>query len=325
MIHWLEIAAQHRQAGRPFAIATVVGTVAPTSAKPGDKAIVTAEGELIGWIGGGCAQDVVIEEALECMQTGRVRLIRLSPDVAPAPNASVKILAMKCESGGTLEVHIEPVLPKTKMLVFGTSEVALSLVKLATELDYDIAFYAPDIGSADLPEGVSIFDNFDDVPRLDSNLPSVAIVATQGNGDARALQGAIASEARYITMVTSSRKAAKLFGSLEKRGVSSAALEKIKVPAGLDIKAETPAEIAVSVLAEIIQQSRTGEMSNTTKMTKPATDSEKVKDPICEMIIDPKTAAGTSDYRGTTYHFCSLHCLETFEQEPEKFTVAAEA
>ncbi|MCH7521631.1 MAG: XdhC family protein, partial [Candidatus Marinimicrobia bacterium] len=285
MIHWLEIAAQHRQAGRPFAIATVVGTVAPTSAKPGDKAIVTAEGELIGWIGGGCAQDVVIEEALECMQTGRVRLIRLSPDVAPAPNDSVKILAMKCESGGTLEVHIEPVLPKTKMLVFGASEVALSLVKLATELDYDIAFYAPDIGSADLPEGVSIFDNFDDVPRLDSNLPSVAIVATQGNGDARALQGAIASEARYITMVTSSRKAAKLFGSLEKRGVSSAALEKIKVPAGLDIKAETPAEIAVSVLAEIIQQSRTGEMSNTTKMTKPATDSEKVKDPICEMII----------------------------------------
>ena len=135
MIHWLETAAQHRDAGRPFAIATVVGTVAPTSAKPGDKAIVTAEGELIGWIGGGCAQDVVIEEALECMQTGRVRLIRLSPDVAPAPNDSVKILAMKCESGGTLEVHIEPVLPKAKMLIFGAGEVALSLVKLARELD----------------------------------------------------------------------------------------------------------------------------------------------------------------------------------------------
>ena len=153
----------------------------------------------------------------------------------------------------------------------------------------------------------------------------IIIVATKGNGDGRALQGAIASEARYITMGTSSRKAAKLFGSLEKRGVSSDVLEKIKVPAGLDIKAETPAEIAVRVLAEIIQKSRTGEMANTTKMTKPAADSEKVKDPICEMIIDPRTAAGASDYRGTTYHFCSLHCLETFEQQPEKFAVAADA
>ena len=325
MIHWLETASQHRKAGKPFAIATVVGAVAPTSAKPGAKAIVTSEGELIGWIGGGCAQEVVIEEALECMQTGQVRLIRLSPDVVPSPNDTVKILAMKCESGGTLEVQIEPVLPKTKMFVFGASEVGLSLVNLASELEYDITLLAPGIVSGDVPEGVSIIDNFDDVPKVDANLRSVAVVATQGSGDARALQGAIASEAKYITMVTSSRKAAKLFESLEKRGVSGEALKSIKVPAGLDIKAETPAEIAVSVLAEIIQASRTGNMAHTAEHAKPEADAEKVKDPVCEMIIDPRTAAGTSEYQGATYHFCALHCLETFEQEPEKYAMAAEA
>ena len=325
MVHWLETADQHRKAGKPFAIATVVRAVAPTSAKPGAKAIITAEGELIGWIGGGCAQEVVIEEALECIQTGRVRLIRLSPDVVPSPNDSVKILAMKCESGGTLEVHIEPILPKIKMLVFGASEVGLSLVKLAHELDYDITLFAPDMGSGEVPEGVTLVDNFDDVPKLDANLPSVAVVATQGNGDARALRGAIASNAKYVTMVTSSRKAAKLFGSLEKRGVSGDALKSIKVPAGLDIKAESPAEIAVSVLAEIIQELRQGNMAYTPEHAKPEADAEKVKDPVCEMIIDPRTAAGTSEYQRTTYHFCSLHCLETFEQEPEKYAVAAEA
>jgi len=325
MNHWLEIAAQHQKAGKPFAIATVVGAIAPTSAKPGAKAIITAEGELKGWIGGGCAQEVVIDEALDCMRSGQVRLIRLSPDVAPSPNDSVKILAMKCESGGTLEVHIEPVLPKAKMFIFGASEVGLSLVKLAHELDYEITLFAPDIGSDQVPAGVSIIDNFDDVPNVGANFRSVAVVATQGNGDERALQGAISSQAMYITMVTSSRKAATLFGSLEKRGVSGEALKSIKVPAGLDIKAVTPAEIAVSVLAEIIQASRTLNMDHPREQSNPEVEDEKVKDPICEMIIDPRTAAGTSEYQGTTYHFCSLHCLETFEREPEKYAVPADS
>ena len=339
MSDWLEKAARLRREGTPFAMATVIAAVAPTSAKPGAKAIILASGELDGWIGGGCAREVVIEEALDCIRTGKVRRIRLSPDVEPVANESVKELAMRCESGGTLEVHIEPVLPRMKLLIFGDGPGAQALARLASIVDYDITVYGPDAHLAGLPEGIEVQRNFD-AQALETQAPSAAVIATQGTGDELALQGALASGAGYLTMITSRTKAASLFAGLEKRGVSGAALARIKVPAGLDIKAVTPEEIAVSVLAEIIQETRTRGI-DTSRIVERGTDPgaikmpsptplpgdapEKVKDLVCGMVIDPRTAAGTTEFEGTTYHFCSLGCLESFEAEPHKYIQVEEA
>jgi len=314
----LEKAAELRAQGAPFAIATVVNAIAPTSAKPGAKAIINARGDLDGWIGGGCAQEVVIEEALDCMRLGTPRLIRLSPDVVPSANDSIKELAMRCESGGTLEVHIDPILPKMKLLIFGAEPAAEALARLAAVLDYEVAVFAPGAESLELPSSVEAHDNFD-APLLEGAKPSAAVIATQGKGDERAIKAALASGVDYLTMVTSRTKAESLFAGLEKHGLSGEALAKIKVPAGLDIKAVTPGEIAVSVLAEIIQEAREKGFAAAETPAPSSEVPEKVKDPVCEMIIDPRTAAGSTDFEGTTYHFCSLGCLDSFEADPRNY------
>ncbi|MCH7859154.1 MAG: XdhC family protein [Candidatus Marinimicrobia bacterium] len=318
MSHWLEKAAELRAKGTPFAIATVVDAVAPTSAKPGAKAIINAQGNLYGWIGGGCTQAVIIEEALDCIQVGAGRLIRLSPDVEPSANHSVKQVAMRCESGGTLEVYIEPVLPKMTLLIFGAGPAAEALAGLAAILDYEITVFAPGAEALKLPSSVRVRGNFE-APPVEGTGPSIAVIATQGNGDEQAIKAALTSGAGYVTMVTSRTKATSLFAGLEKHGLSGDALAKIKVPAGLDIKAVTPGEIAVSVLAEIIQEARTKGIGAAGPAPLASEATEKVKDPVCEMIIDPRTAAGSSEFEGTTYHFCSLGCLDSFEADPRKY------
>ena len=317
--HWLKKAAYLQAKGDPFAMATVVAATAPTSAKPGAKAIITPDGRLEGWIGGGCAQDVVIEEALATLRSGAARLIRLSPDAEPSANHSIKELAMRCESGGTLEIHIEPVIPHMKLLIFGDSPLSRTLARLAAVLDYDVSLFAPGAQDGNLPDSVALYNHFD-VPSQRSVGRSAAIVATQGIGDEKALTAALAAEPGYLTMVTSRTKAASLFAGLEKRGASAAALEKVKVPAGLDIQAVSPGEIAVSILAEIIQVARTADLAAQTTNGSAAAERKSTHfDPVCGMTVDTQTAAGAAEFEGSTYHFCSLGCLESFEKEPEKY------
>ncbi|MCH7496953.1 MAG: XdhC family protein [Candidatus Marinimicrobia bacterium] len=321
MNHWLKRASELQAKGDPFAMATVVAATAPTSAKPGAKAIITADGTLEGWIGGGCAQSVVIEEALAALQSGGARLIRLSPDVEldTKSNQAVKELAMRCESGGTLEIHIEPVLPGMKLLIFGDGPVAHALAGLAAVLDYDIALYAPGGQGGELPSNVAYYNHFDAKPAQAGEV-SAAVVATQGHGDEQALAAAIKAQVGYLTMITSRKKSESLFAGLEKRGIPAAALGKVKVPAGLDIKAVTPGEIAVSVLAEIIQVTRAGGLApNSGNGAAKATPAATEIDPVCGMTVDRATAAGSSKYEGTTFYFCSLGCLESFESNPEKY------
>ena len=300
----------------------MVAATAPSSAKPGAKAIISAEGALEGWIGGGCAQEVVIEEALAAMAEGSARLIRLSPDVKPGrPGDSIKELAMKCESGGTLEIHIEPVLPRMKLLIFGDGPVARSLAGLAVVLEYEVSLLAPGAQAGDLPDSIAIYSQFDASPVPLGGL-SAAVVATQGNGDEKALTAALAAQTGYLTMITSRAKATSLFAALEKRGLPAPSLEKIKVPAGLDIKAVTPGEIAVSVLAEIIQVSRT---EDTMLQHHNGSHQDKALateiDPVCGMTVKPDTAAGSAEHKGATFYFCSLGCLEAFEKEPERYAL----
>src|ERR1700723_1599853 len=127
--------------GEPFAVAEVVRYLSPISGKVGDKAIIFADGTVWGWIGGGCAQPAVIKEALKALKDGRPRLVRISP--SSSQEEGIVVYNITCHSGGTLDIYIEPILPKPHILIFGRSPIAQTLARLGGTIGYRISAVAP--------------------------------------------------------------------------------------------------------------------------------------------------------------------------------------
>jgi len=249
---FLRKAEELRSADERFAVAVVVRSEPPVSGKPGYKAIIRADGTMCGWIGGGCTQPLVIREALASLEDGRPRLIRISPEASAAHEQGITEYTMTCHSGGALDVFIEPVLPRPHLVIFGRSLVAQTLARLAAAIDYKVTV----VTSADAGERFQTADAV--VEQLEECGTSIGreafiVVATQGEDDEEALEQAASLGARYTAFVASRTKAGKIFEYLGEKGVSEERLARIKAPAGLDIKATTPEEIAVSILAEMIQ------------------------------------------------------------------------
>ena len=181
--NWIRRAAELERAGKPFAIATVIDTIAPTSAKPMAKAIITSDGKMEGWIGGGCSQHTVIEEGLKCIRDGMASIIRLSPEKSTNGNVTYKkAIFLTCESGGTLEFHIEPVLPMTRLVIYGNTPTVSALAKMGLFLEFDVIVLSPDLSDLDLDKKVTKITEFSSVEG-----PCMAVVATQGYGDLSAL------------------------------------------------------------------------------------------------------------------------------------------
>ena len=313
--NWIHRASELEEKGIPFAIATVIDTVAPTSAKPMAKAIITADGKMDGWIGGGCAQETVIKEALHCLHTGMASVIRLAPERSISGKVSYKKeIFLTCESGGALEFHIEPVLPMTKLLIYGNTPTVNALAKLGELLDYDTYALSPEISELELPEEVTKLDEFSIIEDQ-----CVAIVATQGNGDLQALKAAIDSNPEFLSLIASKKKTKSLLQQLEKDGTSKDKISSIKFPAGLDIGAITPQEIAVSIMAELVQKKRAAIQGDKIILEVKDTDNKKERDPICGMLVDPKTADSYFEYDGLSYYFCCGGCKEKFEAEPAAY------
>jgi len=249
---FLRRADELRSADERFAVAVVVRSEPPVSGKPGYKAIIRADGTMWGWIGGGCTQPLVIREALASLEDGRPRLIRITPEASAAHEQGITEYTMTCHSGGALDVFIEPVLPRPHLVIFGRSLVAQTLARLAAAIDYKVTV----VTSADAGERFQTADAV--VEHLEECATSIGreafiVVATQGEDDEQALEQAASLGARYTAFVASRTKAGKIFEYLAEKGVSEERLARIKAPAGLDIKATTPEEIAVSILAEMIQ------------------------------------------------------------------------
>ena len=313
--NWIHRASELEEKGIPFAIATVIDTVAPTSAKPMAKAIITADGKMDGWIGGGCAQETVIKEALHCLHTGMASVIRLAPERSISGKVSYKKeIFLTCESGGALEFHIEPVLPMTKLLIYGNTPTVNALAKLGELLDYDIYALSPGISELELPEEVTKLDEFSVFEGQ-----CVAIVATQGDGDIQALKAAIASKPEFLSLIANKRKTESLLGQLVKDGISRDKISSIKFPAGLDIGAITPQEIAVSIMAELVQYKRKTAWKDEIILDVEQAKNGKETDPICGMLVDPKTADSSFEYDGISYYFCCGGCKKKFEAEPAAF------
>ncbi len=243
-----------RAAGKPYAVATVVRTEAPTSAKPGDRALLDEDGMVAGWVGGGCAMPAVRRNAAEAIRDGRTRLIRISRDLEGL-DPGIMGYPMTCQSGGTLDIFIEPVMPKALLVVVGKTAIAKALCKLAPQVGFDVLVAAPGVREDDFSAALAWVGDLDEVAKLEPR-PQAVVVATQGSGDARGLEAALGSGAAYVGLIASPKKGQRLKETLKKRGHDAGAVEAIDAPAGLYIGAETPEEIALSVLARLIQYRR---------------------------------------------------------------------
>ena len=306
-------------AENPFAVAIVVNYEPPVSGKPGDKAIILPDGKVWGWIGGGCVQPLVVREALKAIEQGSPRLVRIAPSESREPESGTVHYSMTCHGGGSLEVYVEPVLPKRKLLIFGRSPAAQSLSKLGKTVGYSIAVVAPEANREKFPDADSLGQEFG-AAEIRVTSETFIVVATQGEHDQEALESALQTSARYISFIASHAKAKKVIALLSEKGVPSETLSRIKAPAGLDIGTSAPDEIAVSILAEIIQMKR-GSASHPGPgdLYEPQVSSAIVKDPVCGMDVDPDESGLTSEYEGRLFYFCCSDCKQTFDKNPGKY------
>ena len=294
-------AAELQRRRQPFALATVVRCEPPTSAKPGAKALILEDGTLSGWVGGACAEPVVVREALNALRDGRPRLIGLIGEGGRGPGRTEGMLeyAMTCHSGGTLEIYVEPHLPKPLLLLVGHGPVVETLGALGRAADYSVVALRADTMQAGLSE-------------VDLTRRASVVVATHADSDEEALERVLRTEAGYVSLVASRRRAAVILERLKQRGVPPERLGQLKAPAGLDIGAVTPEEIAVSILAEIIQSRRSRKVA-WTEPDASATVTEAT-DPICGMLVEIATARYRSELPGQTIYFCCQHCKDTFDR-----------
>lgn len=318
--HFLETSQDLYKKKEPFAIAFIVNRQIPSSGKPGDKAVIEKNGKINGWIGGGCTRGIVLKEANLAMEEGKPRLVRISPEGKSESQHGVKEYRMTCHSGGTVEVYIEPVLPRPQILILGKSHVAMALAKISKAMDYTVNVVAR--GAE--PAGFPTVDSIKEEMNLDGLIhPNTCIVVcTQGENDEDALEQAIHSGVSYISFVASRRKGSAVFYNLRQRGITFDDLKKIKTPAGLDINAKLPEEVAISILGEIISFMRSDEpkekSSNQTASTNDETSNIFIN-PVCGIPVEKSTAKHIIEYEGEKVYFCCDGCKVSFEKEPEKY------
>jgi xanthine dehydrogenase accessory factor len=321
---FLKKSAELAAAGESFATATVVRCQAPTSGKPGDKAIVYPDGRLWGWIGGGCAQPVVIKEALKCLADGRPRLVRITPSAQDnAAEEGVVDYTMTCHSGGALDIYIEPVLPKPHIVILGRSPIAQTLARLGRVIGYAVSVVAGEFGAEDFGDArLSTRNDFSlDGVGIGASAQSYVVVSTQGEGDEEALEQALGSDAGYVAFVASRTKTQKVIDYLRQRGVAEEKLKQVRAPAGLNIGAAAPQEIAVSILAEIIQMRAAGKTQAPaqSKSAKQPAVTREARDPVCGMTVDSGSARHRSEYQNKSFYFCCAGCKQAFDKEPGKY------
>jgi xanthine dehydrogenase accessory factor len=312
----LSEAAELARRGEPFALATVVWRQGPSSSQQGARAIITAAGELRGWIGGACAEPTVIREAQRVISTGVAKLLLLgSPEqfgstgnFGGAVPDGMLVVPISCSSEGALEVYIEPVVPVPHLVIVGHSPMARTLAQLAGTLGWRTDLVdGPDFTSADADE------------------LSMIVVASQGHNDEGLLQRAIAARPAYLGLVGSRKRGMAVLGYLADRGVPQDQLERVRVPAGLDLGSTTHQEIAVAILAELVQLRAAGALASTDsgsssaqRQTAQRQAAEEI-DPVCGMAVTAGPEGMPLEHDGVTYYFCCAGCRQAFEREPTAY------
>ena len=321
-------ALELQRRGQPFATAVVVRVDRPTSGQPGDKAIITLDGNLYGWIGGSCARPTVLEEAVSAIREDRPRLVRLSSDTeSEVDREGMTDLSMTCFSGGTMEIYIEPHQPRMELLIIGDQPIAAALAALGKTMGYaTIAVAIPDVcrpvaGADRVVEGLQVIDSI-------ITPMTFVVVATHGDHDEVAVSSALKAGARYVGLVASPKRAESIFEFLRSSGSSDDELSRVDAPAGLDIRARLPHEIALSILAGIVQRRRNRgfvdwsdaveDQKRPFEVPGDGTDPSAI-DPVCGMSVAKAGAANVFAYEGIEYYFCCGGCLARFSADPKRY------
>lgn len=265
----MDIMSRMKSAEESFAVATVVRTVSVTAAKAGAKGIIRPDGTIIaGWIGGGCARAAVLRAARQALADGQPRLVSVQPEDLMADQGvgqgeerdGVTFFANGCPSKGTMDIFIEPVLPRPALVILGASPVAMALASLGRQFGYHVELAAPRADMTALPDADRITEGFE--IELPGHGRRYVVVSTQGRGDLAALRAALRIEADYCGFVGSRRKFAALGEKIAADDADLRRLDRVKAPAGLDIGGITPDEIALSILAEIVARRRGGQRAD---------------------------------------------------------------
>lgn len=320
----LQKAGEFLAQGVPFALATVVRRERPSSGEPGDKAIVTSDGEVLGWIGGSCAQPTVVIEAKKAIADGEPRLVVLTPNLDAESRDGVELYRMSCYSGGTLEIYIEPFLPEPQLLVCGGSPAAEALVKIGAAVGFKVILIDPSATAEKFSAAEMVLPQIEP-EKLGSGRERYAVVATNGNWDEEAIKQLLPLSPDYLGLVASKKRFRQMLKELKDAGVAQEKLDSIKCPAGIDMPARTFPEVALSIIAEIVSLRRGREKkAPAARGSVDAAAPQWAEDPVCHMKVDPQIAPSSFLFAGITYYFCNAHCKKSFEREPQKY-LSAEA
>ncbi len=320
-------------------LATVVAVRRPTSARPGASGIVHPDGTIEGWVGGSCAQPVVVREALRALADGQPRLLRLSKD-APGEGRradGVVELVMTCHSGGTLEIYVEPHLPAPHLWVAGTTPIAGALVALGAASGWRVTLFDPVADAEAFPAAEAVLGDRDLHVREFATPPFV-VVATQGVWDEEAVLAALGRDVAYVGLVASPTRAAVVRTWLrDETGLAEDRIAALRAPAGLDLGAETAGEVAISILAELVEVRRgraafvaapgpatiAGRARSAGEEAPgPIVDDIVLVDPVCGMTVDRKDARHLAEYGGVVYAFCAMSCRTRFIRDPASYAGA---
>jgi xanthine dehydrogenase accessory factor len=338
----LQLAADLARKGEAFVMAVVVRREPASSAQVGNTALVTEAGACHGWLGGSCIQSTVIREAMAALKDSSPRLISLSPDPEADRRAGVTSFPMTCHSGGSVDIYLEPVLPAPTLLLFGVSPAAQALARLGKVMGYSVDVVDPDADRASFPDADRLSERLrveDLAGRPGSQDDRLfAVVATLGQHDEDATLAALEVRPAYLGVVASRKRFAQIRETLAARGTSERALASIRNPAGIDIGARAPEEVALSILAEIVgvrraaaqQAAAVAPAAASAEATASLAEAERrrapvreERDPVCGMMVVAETARHRADHSGRTYYFCCGGCRERFLSSPDRYASAA--
>ena len=316
---------------RSFATATVVGRRAPVSAHLGDRAIVHEDGRMEGFIGGACSREIIRRQALESIRARRARLVSIRPDAGIEPSSDPEhvFVPMTCVSEGAVDVYVEPSVRPRRLVVVGATPVAEALARTAVAVDYDVVRIVEAAEQRDL-EGQAAASGWTiaALESLSAVIPeggpeTAAVVATQGHYDEQALEIILrARAASYVGLVASPKRGAAVKASLEQSGITGA--DVVRVPAGLDLGARTAQEVAISILAEIVQSRPDQALDAGPRDQRDmAAARQTAVDPVCHMEVEIATAKHTADVDGTAYYFCCPHCRASFVKDPARYLASS--
>jgi xanthine dehydrogenase accessory factor len=325
-----------RREGQPFAVATVVARRAPVSAHLGDRAIVMADGRMEGFVGGACSREIVRKQALEAMQSRCGRLVSIRPggDESADSTAEHVIVPMTCASEGAIDVYVEPFVHPRRFIVVGATPVAESLGRLARSMDYDVVRVVDRQEQGDIEGGAATLGV--KVIALDAlggflqqgqagGEDQAAVVASQGHYDEQALETILKSGVPYVGLVASRKRGAAVRALLEENGVPGVA--SLRIPAGIDLGARTAPEVALSILAEVVQRHPSGTPKEApelaTAMSVAATSAPtSAVDPVCGMSVNVAGAHHTAQVGDALYYFCCAGCRSKFLKDPSQYRTA---